>query len=111
MEGTYNLSSTVNSENSWTSATKAIWYHSQKKIWLIGSKEKIGGKIGGVYAARIPGTGPHNADNLWHYHYKSWKTDNDKDIVLRCINANGGSGDENIRSPLISGPVPGKFSS
>ena len=69
LQATYELCSVINGENSWTSTSKAIWYNSERKIWLIGSKEKIGGKIAGVYARRIPGKGPEDDKNIWNYRH------------------------------------------
>ena len=64
----------------------------------MGSKDKSGGEIGGAYARRIPGTGPHNAGNIWHYSNKGWKIDKEKDINIRCIDKNGGSGGPNEKT-------------
>ena len=107
MQAIYELSSTVNGENSWTSTSKAIWYNSETKVWLIGSKNKIGGKSAGVYARGIPGKGPENTDNLWNYSNKGWKADKAKDIKLQCIKTNGNGGGLNVRTVGDSGPVPG----
>ena len=59
MQGTYQFSTIVNKEQSWISNenNKAVWYNSEKNIWLIGSKDKIGGDIGSFYARGIPGSG------------------------------------------------------
>ena len=88
-------------QKSWTSKNKGIWYNAGKRIWLIGSKENIGGEIAGVYAAGIPGTGPLNPENLWHYRNKGWKTDDKKDIKLSCINKNNGVGSQSLRGAAI----------
>ena len=75
------MSSVINGENSWTSAAKAIWYNSEKKIWLIGSKEKIGGEIAGVYARRVPGKGPEDDKNVWNYRHFFF---NSKNLIVQC---------------------------
>ena len=109
LEGIYQLSSTVNKEKSWTSKTKGLWYNSGKRIWLIGSKENIGGEIAGVYAARIRGTGPLNPDILWHYRNKGWKTDNNKDIKLSCIDKNNGVSVQSLRDSAIVESFQGEY--
>ena len=109
LEGVYQLSSTVNKEKSWTSKTKGIWYNSGKRIWLIGSKENIGGEIAGVYAAGILGTGPLNPENLWHYRNKGWKTDDNKDIKLSCIDKNNGVSGQSLRGAAIPESFQGEY--
>ena len=89
LQGKYSLSTQINGEKSWTSTTKAIWFHSEKNIWLIGRKEKRGGDVAGVYGSRILGSGPDDGNIIWNYSSKGWKKDTAKDIKVQCMDNAG----------------------
>ena len=69
--GKYKLSDEVNDEKTWESSTKAIWFDSGKKAWLIGNKENKGSNIAGVYAKRMSGAGPDDGEIIWNYLIKT----------------------------------------
>ena len=85
LQGTYELSTLVNKEQSWISSEKAIWSYPKKNIWLIGAKGKIGGEIAGVYGRRILETGPDNKEITWNYSNNGWQVDVEKDIKVICV--------------------------
>ena len=85
LKGTYELSTLVNGEQSWTSSKKAIWSYPKKNIWLIGAKGRIGGEIAGVYARKISETSPDNKEIIWNYSNDGWKVDVEKDIKVICV--------------------------
>ena len=85
LQGTYELSTLVNREQSWISSEKAIWSYPKKNIWLIGAKGKIGGEIAGVYGRRILETGPDNTKITWNYSNNGWQVDVEKDIKVICV--------------------------
>merc|ERR1712083_680237 len=86
LEGIYKLSSKNTTEGpNWIKNTKAIWAYPKKNIWYIGSMKNIGKDSGGIYARRIKEKGP-DYDNLnWYYRSKRWKSDDKKDISIKCL--------------------------
>ena len=72
LQGIYELSPTLN--ETWISFSKAIWFNSGKNAWLIGGKDNIGEDVAGVYAERLPESGPDDENIKWYYYKNVWKT-------------------------------------
>merc|ERR1712083_468235 len=71
--GQYKYSSFINRKPSYIKGEKAIWYHPEREIWLVGHISEHGGNKGAFYASDNFG-GLTDCKNQWFYwHENGWK--------------------------------------
>ena len=100
LQGTYEISNTVNGKSSWKQKTHqsekhAIWYNSIRKSWVIGYNydEDIGTMNALIYSKQryteydCPQQVPKDT---WKYYDKSWGwlNANSNDIIIECEGKN-----------------------
>ena len=85
LEGKYRVSNTfVNGKSNWVMNSYAIWYHSEGRVWNIGSKINLGKNIAMIYSS----TASHEPDlsnSLWNYFSprQEWVKDNENDVSVQ----------------------------
>jgi len=88
-QGIYQPSSTVNGRPSWTSASAAIWYIPEYKVWAFGALDNIGTTGKGIKSEEVDElVDPQNVESWQYYTGSKWTLPADKnDIIVECINS------------------------